>query len=151
MSSILSLIPPDVPSIMLDTQYRMHPSISAFPSRAFYNASLKNGTVREDGSTRAGFTPPVTSFLSHNEQGERSNLTFVDHDYLETPQMRSIANYGDAEKVCDIATDLLLNNPVSCYREDRGSTDLSGPSRHRYRCNRSVHCSDTITGSLSSP
>jgi hypothetical protein len=35
----------DVPSIMLDTQYRMHPAISAFPSLTFYNSDLKDGTV----------------------------------------------------------------------------------------------------------
>jgi superfamily I DNA and/or RNA helicase len=98
---------------MLDTQYRMHPAISAFPSHAFYNDDLKDGTVQSGGEVRPGFEPPITSFLVEDESGRRSNLTFVDHDYKETPQMRSIANHGDAEKVCDIVTDLLFNNPVS--------------------------------------
>jgi hypothetical protein len=31
------------PYIMLDTQYRMHPAISAYPSRAFYEGHLKDG------------------------------------------------------------------------------------------------------------
>ena len=107
---------------MLDTQYRMHPAISAFPSRAFYNGDLKDGTARPDGSVRPSFEPPVTSFLVEDEQGRRNNVTFVDHDQREIPQMRSIANYGDAEKVCDIVTDLLLNNPVcTCLRITRSA------------------------------
>ena len=97
---------------MLDTQYRMHPNISAFPSRAFYNGLLKDGTIRSEGRIKPGFEPPNTSFLVDDEDKIRRNVTFVDHDYPESPQMRSMANYGDAEKVCDIVTDLLVNNPV---------------------------------------
>src|ERR1700709_1197581 len=39
-----------VPSIMLDVQYRMHPSISRFPSLEFYNFSLQDGTVDSAGN-----------------------------------------------------------------------------------------------------
>ena len=102
----------DIPSIMLDTQYRMHPAISAFPSSTFYNGDLKDGTVLPNGVVRPGFDTPVTSFLIDDVNGKRSNLTFIDHDHPESPRMRSIANHGDAEMVCDIVTDLLLNNPV---------------------------------------
>ena len=98
---------------MLDTQYRMHPAISAFPSQAFYNGDLRDGTVKTNGRIGSGFEPPITAFLEHDEFGKRQNITFLDHDHPESPQTRSIANYGDAEKVCDIVTDLLLNNPVN--------------------------------------
>ena len=97
---------------MLDTQYRMHPAISAFPSTTFYHGVLKDGTVLPNGVVGPGFDPPLTSFLVDDIDGKRSNITFVDHDHPESPRMRSIANQGDAEKVCDIITDLLLNNPV---------------------------------------
>lgn len=37
------------PVIVLDTQYRMHPEISAFPSLAFYGGGLQDGPgVREN-------------------------------------------------------------------------------------------------------
>ena len=106
---------------MLDTQYRMHPAISAFPSETFYNGDLKDGTVSPSGGVESRFDPPVTAFLVDDEQGKRRNVTFVDHDYPESPQMRSIANHGDAEHVCNIVADLLHNNPVclnpprNCY------------------------------------
>ena len=34
---------PLITRLMLDTQYRMHPSISAFPSTGFYNNHLRTG------------------------------------------------------------------------------------------------------------
>src|SRR5690606_4899407 len=35
--------PPTLSRLMLDTQYRMHPEICAFPSAEFYNSSLLTG------------------------------------------------------------------------------------------------------------
>ena len=34
---------------MLDTQYRMHPSISSFPAAEFYRGTVRDGTVDESG------------------------------------------------------------------------------------------------------
>ena len=93
---------------MLDTQYRMHPSISAFPNRAFYNAALKDGTVSASGQVQASLSAPDTGFLLPGK-----NMTFVDHEHPESPENKSIANYGDASKVVDIVADLLYCNPVS--------------------------------------
>lgn len=33
---------------MLNVQYRMHPMLSEFPSRMFYNGQLQNGVEAED-------------------------------------------------------------------------------------------------------
>ena len=35
-------------SIMLDTQYRMHPALIDFPSKCFYNDLLKSGVTIEE-------------------------------------------------------------------------------------------------------
>ncbi|WVQ99470.1 hypothetical protein IAU59_006605 [Kwoniella sp. CBS 9459] len=108
-----------VPSIMLDTQYRMHPLLSSFPSTSFYSSLLKDGT---DPSLRPA---PETAFLVPANQGSesaendpdeqqmiaRSNMTFLNHDHPESPMSKSLANYGDAEIVCDVIADLLYKNP----------------------------------------
>lgn len=98
---------------MLDTQYRMHPAISAFSSSTFYNDDLRDGTILADGSIRPGLEPPETDFLLSNEAGERLNVTFLNHDFPESPANKSIANYHEAGRVCDIVADLLDHNPVS--------------------------------------
>ncbi|KAK4688511.1 carbonic anhydrase, partial [Tremellales sp. Uapishka_1] len=94
------------PSVMLDTQYRMHPAISHFPNQAFYASALK------DGTSSFHLDPPETEFLVVDpETNKRKNMTFVDHEHPESPMNKSIENYGDVEKVCDIVTDLLAKNP----------------------------------------
>lgn len=98
---------------MLDTQYRMHPSISAFSNETFYGGTLKDGTVLSDGSVQLGLEPPTTAFLLSDEGGQRKNVTFLNHNFPESPLNRSIANFHEAGRVCDIIADLLGNNPVS--------------------------------------
>jgi superfamily I DNA and/or RNA helicase len=91
----------DIPSIMLDTQYRMHPDISAFPNRAFYAGALHDGTTHEG----VNFDPPISAYLVPD-----SNITFLDHYHPETPQSASLANHGDANIVSNIIADLLYHN-----------------------------------------
>lgn len=93
---------------MLDTQYRMHPSISAYPNKAFYASALSDGTTHPNGSVLPGFEPPLTAYLNPGK-----NVTFIDHDHPESAQMSSLANYGDAAIACNAIADLLYNNPVS--------------------------------------
>ncbi|WWC89106.1 uncharacterized protein L201_004024 [Kwoniella dendrophila CBS 6074] len=95
----------NIPSIMLDTQYRMHPSLASFPSKTFYSGLLKDGTPPADRLA------PETEFLLKDEQGNRKNITFLNHDHPESPMAKSIANYGDAEYVCDVIADLMYKNP----------------------------------------
>ncbi|WVO18331.1 hypothetical protein L204_106046 [Cryptococcus depauperatus] len=105
-----------VPSIMLDTQYRMHPTLSAFPSKTFYSGLLKDGTP---SSHRLA---PQTSFLLPEDPipdpitGElrktegRENVTFWSHSHPESPMLKSLANHRDAEIAIDIVADLLYKN-----------------------------------------
>lgn len=41
------------PVIVLDTQYRMHPEISSFPSTVFYHGNIKDGPGVLEGTQRA--------------------------------------------------------------------------------------------------
>jgi regulator of nonsense transcripts 1 len=42
------MIENNFPFSILDTQFRMHPAISAFPSKQFYNGQIKDGITAED-------------------------------------------------------------------------------------------------------
>jgi superfamily I DNA and/or RNA helicase len=96
---------------MLDTQYRMHPAISAFPSATFYNSDLKDGTVDPSGNVVQGFNIPQTPFLC-DAQGRPTSMTFVNHDHPESPELKSIANHGETAIIASCIADLLANNPV---------------------------------------
>ena len=50
----------DWPVIMLDTQYRMHPEISAFPSLTFYGGGLKDGPGVRENTHRSWHAVPVS-------------------------------------------------------------------------------------------
>ncbi|KAF8512101.1 P-loop containing nucleoside triphosphate hydrolase protein [Hysterangium stoloniferum] len=101
-----------VPTIMLDKQYRMHPSISRFPSREFYNYSLLDGTMSLDGQVSATLLPPTSSHLEINpETGDRPSVIFLDHSGNEEMKDRSRVNYNEARIVCAIIEDLLMQNP----------------------------------------
>jgi superfamily I DNA and/or RNA helicase len=115
---------------MLDTQYRMHPAISAFPIEKFYNNSLMNGTIEDDGTLRFGLEKtPDTEYQTLDKTGAPHRMTFIDHDEPEVPYMGSIQNQGEANIVSSIVLDVLINNPVSGdawtssdYRADMNAT-----------------------------
>ena len=51
---------PDVPRVMLDVQFRMHPNIADFVSKVFYQEELKSGVKGEDRRISfAEFTQPI--------------------------------------------------------------------------------------------
>ncbi|KAG0707217.1 P-loop containing nucleoside triphosphate hydrolase protein [Suillus ampliporus] len=100
-----------VPSIMLDVQYRMHPSISRFPSLEFYNFALQDGTVDSAGNIHPMLLPPLSSHLKENVlTGHRPSVVFIDHSGAETSKDRSRVNWNEAHIVCSIVEDLLLQN-----------------------------------------
>ncbi|KAG2152811.1 P-loop containing nucleoside triphosphate hydrolase protein [Suillus clintonianus] len=100
-----------VPSIMLDVQYRMHPSISRFPSLEFYDLALQDGTVDSAGNIHPMLLPPLSSHLEQNVlTGHRPSVVFIDHGGAETYKDRSRVNWNEAYIVCSIVEDLLLQN-----------------------------------------
>jgi hypothetical protein len=60
-----------VPPCMLDTQYRMHPSIAQFPSDLFYGGKLLNGVSPPERRPLAGFPWPREE-VRPSEARERS-------------------------------------------------------------------------------
>ena len=102
-----------VPSIMLDLQYRMHPSLSRFPSSEFYNYSLLDGTVNGAGEVSPQLLPPSSSHLAADpETGYRPSMIFLDHAGNEEMKDRSRVNKNEARIVCAVIEDLLMHNPV---------------------------------------
>jgi superfamily I DNA and/or RNA helicase len=97
---------------MLDTQYRMHPGISFFPSKEFYNFSLQNGTVDKSGNISPLLTPPTSAHLKEDASGQRPAVIFLDHTGGESLKDKSRVNQNEAAIVAGIVEDLLLNNPV---------------------------------------
>ncbi|KAG8932526.1 hypothetical protein FRC02_000979 [Tulasnella sp. 418] len=103
----------NVPSIMLDQQYRMHPDISNFPSKEFYAGAVKDGTVdAETGLVKATLEPPESTHLIPSENGAVPSVVFLDHSGLESRKDRSRVNHGEAAIVCSVIEDLLLKNPT---------------------------------------
>ncbi|KDQ17106.1 hypothetical protein BOTBODRAFT_106235 [Botryobasidium botryosum FD-172 SS1] len=101
-----------VPAVMLDTQYRMHPAISAFPSSEFYNLALRDGTIDECGHISARLLPPKSLHLKRDpETGAGPSVVFLDHGGAEAKKDRSKVNMNEAAIVCSVVEDLLLNNP----------------------------------------
>ncbi|KAI0790892.1 P-loop containing nucleoside triphosphate hydrolase protein [Abortiporus biennis] len=101
-----------VPSIMLNIQYRMHPTISHFPSKEFYDFGLRDGTVDRFGNVLKGLVPPVWGFVGEHGVGtsNRPSVIFLDHCGFESLKDRSRVNVNEAHIVCSVVEDLLLNN-----------------------------------------
>lgn len=58
----------DVPRVMLDTQFRMHPDIAGFVSDTFYNGELKNGVTEADRVFQfSDFNKPVCLLSTSNQ------------------------------------------------------------------------------------
>ena len=110
---------------MLNTQYRMHPEISQFPAREFYDLALRDGTVDAVGNALPGLEPPESKHLKVLSRSPRFNTTkerklrpsviFLDHNGNESMKGRSKVNVTEAHLVASVVEDLLLVNPVSCW------------------------------------
>nr|GAT59093.1 predicted protein [Mycena chlorophos] len=100
------------PTIMLDTQYRMHPGISLFPSSEFYNFLLQDGTIDASGNVSPRLAPPNSIHLKEDANGNRPAVIFLDHTGNEAIRDKSRVNHNEARIVLGVIEDLLLNNPA---------------------------------------
>lgn len=96
-------------------QYRMRPSISAFPNKSFYLDALRDAQTVLDRSS-----PPKSRFLLTKslpngdlaEVGERyDSVAFISHNGVESKHRKSWINRDEVELLVDIVGDLLLENP----------------------------------------
>jgi regulator of nonsense transcripts 1 len=85
-------------SIMLDTQYRMHPALIDFPSKYFYDGLLQSGVTPEQRPT-----PAEIKFVN-----QQIPLMFVDVDQgPEKIQGSNIFNKHEVDLVCQTIQTLL--------------------------------------------
>ena len=100
VSLLERLINNGIDSVQLDTQYRMHPSISSYPSSAFYDGSLKDGAKLLDRRpTRIfGFSWPGEGEADKPSQA----ICFFDVDGREEKEPwwgESLINKAEAEAI----------------------------------------------------
>jgi regulator of nonsense transcripts 1 len=110
---------------LLDTQYRMHPSLAAFPSARFYDSALKSGTDPGSLQPPAGFPWPVAGFPA----------AFVETDtrrYAETA-----AEGGEAGAVIDSAA-VSRSNRAEAVLALRAAAALRGCFRLRRKGRRGL-------------
>ena len=101
---------------MLDVQYRMHPAISRFPAREFYDSALIDGTMDLLGNISPGLDPPDSKHLINNSvTGNRPSVVFIDHTGNESMKGRSHVNVMEGHIVASVVEDLLLNNEVGYF------------------------------------
>ncbi|KAG9019438.1 hypothetical protein FRB90_002261 [Tulasnella sp. 427] len=108
----------NVPTVMLDQQYRMHPDISAFPAKEFYDGTLRDGVVDSKGQVDGRLGPPKSKHLEAvalSDPGTESLLVpstvFVHHSGGENKRDKSRINETEAKIVCELIEDLLAQNP----------------------------------------
>jgi hypothetical protein len=76
------MIKNNFPYFLLDTQFRMHPAISAFPSKQFYNGQIKDGITAEDRTCEpfpfflSKSTPIVFYDIAGKEETSAGDLSF---------------------------------------------------------------------------
>ncbi|KAL2177639.1 AAA domain-containing protein [Thermothelomyces heterothallicus CBS 202.75] len=93
---------PALSRLMLDTQYRMHPEICAFPSGEFYNGSLRTGVrpINRPLFDSAFPWPP-----SQSGDGDLARMVFIDCPAREELGGKSKSNKGQADlclRVCQL-------------------------------------------------
>jgi hypothetical protein len=87
------LVNSGVPPLLLDTQYRMHPAISQFPSDCFYGGHIADGITAADRLPARGFHWPRPTFP----------VAFIPvENGQEHMEAQSKANYQEAQVVANL-------------------------------------------------
>ncbi|GAA6021532.1 hypothetical protein JCM11491_006473 [Sporobolomyces phaffii] len=104
----------NVNSVLLDTQYRMRPAISAFPNLSFYRSALQDAN-----SVKTRPLPPRSRFFTSEPpdatagtSSESLPVAFVSHSGPEAVNRRSTLNRTEVDLIVEIVGDLLDRNPA---------------------------------------
>lgn len=89
----------------MSTQYRMRPSISAFPNQDFYHSALEDSPLV---STRR--PPPLSQYFPSTSPP--TSTVFLSHSFPESPYHQSTRNLQELDIVVSIVGDLLQKNPT---------------------------------------
>ncbi|OBA22373.1 P-loop containing nucleoside triphosphate hydrolase protein [Metschnikowia bicuspidata var. bicuspidata NRRL YB-4993] len=81
-------------SIFLDTQYRMHPAISEFPSQEFYDGKLKDGVTAEKHQKYGNISRPLMFWDTQKRCREERAISYYTGDYGST-----YCNVGEVKRV----------------------------------------------------
>lgn len=119
------------PVSMLETQYRMHPHIAEYPSRAFYDSKLRTDEHLLSGAAR-------DKAYHQDKSGRFRPLVLHDVHYgREEQEGLSILNRAEASYVCDLYAALLRLYPdgaaprnVGCIAPYRAQRSLL---KHMFR------------------
>ncbi|KAG8358760.1 hypothetical protein FVEN_g3747 [Fusarium venenatum] len=93
-------------TLMLDTQYRMHPKLCEFSSEAFYDGKLKSGIGMSDRPLMNSDFPFPPAQTSNSAKPDYERAIFVNCDIKEMPG-KSKENKGQAElclNICRLLT-----------------------------------------------
>lgn len=118
---------------MLNTQYRMHPGISAFPRKEFYNSTLQDSNDDPTGITEA---PLISSYFREckaRSKDKSLSTIFIHHDHGESRSSQSRTNHGDMSIVVSVVEDLLRRNPDMLGKDIGVIAPYSAQIRHLSR------------------
>jgi len=101
LSMFQRLVSRGMPSVFLDTQFRMHPRIAEHSSRAFYESKLQSGVSPEMRLPPAGFDWPCPS------EGIALIDTRCSPDFAEDRNGQSWCNPGEAVLITQILASVL--------------------------------------------
>ena len=115
--------------LMLDTQYRMHPSICSFSSTEFYQSNLRTGISPGDRPLFHSMFPWPNISVDpdgRKRQGGLGRMVFVECAAQEDFGQKSKSNQGQAElcahickMLCTPSSELKNGNGVGAERTDR--------------------------------
>lgn len=70
-------------SVMLNTQYRMHPDISRFPNNLFYDNELFDGVHPEERMIAKNFIfQKHLNFINFNHEDEQNGTSYINHEEI---------------------------------------------------------------------
>ncbi|KAF5566717.1 NAM7-nonsense-mediated mRNA decay [Fusarium phyllophilum] len=105
-------------TLMLDTQYRMHPKLCEFSSGQFYEGKLKSGITSSARPPIRSDFPFPPAIVTNQKRGsgtgtqDYERAIFINCDAKEMPGQKSKENRGQAE-LCLHICELLTSGPVT--------------------------------------